>query len=172
MSISWRWRPITDRKQWQYPESSATRKVKMNNHKKTRVMFVCIGNACRSPMAEAIALREAGDILQISSAGLFPMGYVPEMTLQTLNRNGYSTEGLASKPIRREELLETDLVINLSGQTRVPAFADAPRIEDWPVADPYGEDAAIYQTILEEIARRVRDLSSRLRQVQAGNSQL
>ena len=117
-------------------------------------------------MAEAIARREAGEILEISSAGLFPMGYVPEMTLQTLARNGYSTERLASKPIRREDLLETDLVINLSGHTRVSAFVDAPRIEDWPVADPYGEDAAIYQTILEEIERRVKDLSARLRRTQ------
>ncbi len=98
------------------------------------------------------------------------MGYVPEMTLQTLTRNGYSTDGLASKPVRREDLLRMDLVINLSGQTRVPAFADAPRIEDWPVADPYGEDAAIYQTILNEIERRVRDLSSRMRKVHAGKS--
>jgi protein-tyrosine-phosphatase len=92
------------------------------------------------------------------------------MTLQTLTHNGYLTDGLASKPIRREELLETDLVINLSGQTRASALADAPCIEDWPVADPYGKDEAIYQTILEEIERRVKELSERLRQVQAGKN--
>jgi arsenate reductase len=142
----------------------------MTKQKKLRIMFVCIGNACRSPMAEAIARRDASDILEIASAGLFPMGYVPEMTLQTLARNGYSTDGLASKPVRREDLLKTDLVINLSGQKRVPVFAHAPRIEDWPVADPYGEDAAIYQTILEEIERRVNELSLRLRKAQAGES--
>ena len=121
-------------------------------------------------MAEAVALREASDILEIASAGLFPMGYVPEMTLRTLARNGYSTEGLGSKPVRKEDLREMDLVINLSGQTRVPAFADVPRIEDWPVADPYGEDEATYQTILEEIERRVKDLCERLRRVQAKKS--
>ena len=137
----------------------------MKDKKKTRVMFVCIGNACRSPMAEAIARREANDILEISSAGLLPLGYLPEMTLQTLTGNGYSTEGLSSKPIRHEDLSNTDIVINLSGQTRVPVFAAAGRVEDWPVADPYGEDAAIYQTILEEIERRVKDLSARLRKV-------
>lgn len=133
-------------------------------------MFVCIGNACRSPMAEAIARQEASDVMEISSAGLFPLGYVPEMTLQTLIRSGYSTEGLDSKPVRREALLETDLVINLSGQTRAPALTDAVQIEDWPVADPYGEDAATYQTILEEIERRVKDLSARLRQAESGKT--
>jgi len=119
-------------------------------------------------MAEAVARREASDILEISSAGLFPMGYVPEMTLQTLSRNGYSIEGLTSKPVLREELLRTGLVINMSGQSRALALAEAGSIEDWPVADPYGEDAGVYQTILEDIERRVKDLSERLRSDQAG----
>ncbi len=140
----------------------------MNKVKKTRVMFVCLGNACRSPMAEAVARREASDILEISSAGLFPMGYVPSMTLQTLSRNGYSTEGLTSKPVLRKELLRTGLVINMSGQSRALALAEAGSIEDWPVEDPYGEDAGVYQTILEDIERRVKDLSERLRSDQAG----
>jgi len=136
----------------------------MKKQKKTRVMFVCLGNACRSPMAEAIARKEAGDILEISSAGLVPMGYLPKLTLQTLQRNGYSTDALTSKPIRKEELLNTDLVLNMSGQTRAHALADAPQIEHWPVPDPYGEDEGTYQTILEDIQQRVRALSARLRE--------
>lgn len=142
----------------------------MNPPKKTRVMFVCIGNACRSPMAEAIARREASDVMEISSAGLFPLGFLPEMTTQTLTRNGYSSEGLESKPVRREDLLETDLVINLSGYMQAQVLADATQIEHWPVEDPYGEDAAIYQTILEDIERRVQNLSARLRRGQSGKN--
>jgi protein-tyrosine-phosphatase len=81
-----------------------------------------------------------------------------------------ATAGLDSKPVLCESLRNTDLVINLSGQTRVPAFANFPRIEDWPVADPYGEGATIYQTILEDIERRVKDLSARLRKTQSTKS--
>src|SRR5450755_4789821 len=99
----------------------------MKKRTKIRVMFVCLGNACRSPMAEAIARKEASDILEITSAGLTPMAYLPKMTLQTLERNGYSTDALTSKPIRREELLNTDLVLNMSGDMRAHALADAPR---------------------------------------------
>ena len=142
----------------------------MKTQKKTRVMFVCIGNACRSPMAEAIARRDAGDILEISSAGLFPMGHVPEMTLRTLSRNGYSTDGLSSKPVRPDDLQNIDLVINMSGQPCYSVFADVPQLEDWPVPDPYGEDAAIYQTILEDIERRVTDLTLRLRKAHPGKN--
>ena len=121
-------------------------------------------------MAEAIARREANDVMEISSAGLFPLGFIPEMTTQTLTRNGYPTEGLNSKAVRQEDLLEAHLVINLSGYTEARALADAAQIEHWLVEDPYGEDATIYQTILEEIERRVKDLSARLRKAQSKKS--
>jgi arsenate reductase len=143
----------------------------MKKQKKTRVMFVCLGNACRSPMAEAIARKEASDVLEITSAGLVPMGYLPEMTLQTLERNGYPTESLASKPIRRELLLNTDLVLNMSGNTRARMLAAAAEVEHWPVPDPYGEDEATYQRILEDIQSRVRELSARLRKENASKQQ-
>src|SRR5271167_2551150 len=83
--------------------------------KKLRVLFICLGNACRSPMAEAIALREAGDIIEPSSAGLYPLGEIPDATEQTLLRNGYRAAGLSSKPITTQAWNEADLVINLSG---------------------------------------------------------
>ena len=38
-----------------------------NSRKKLRVLFVCIGNSCRSPMAEAIALRDAADLFDAES---------------------------------------------------------------------------------------------------------
>ncbi len=139
----------------------------MNQTKKLCVLFVCIGNACRSPMAEAILRQNAGDQIEVSSAGLFPLGFVPEMTLETLKRNGYSTEGLRSKPIERNLLSKMDLVLNLSGyDNNDVALRGAARIEEWPVADPFGEDEAVYQKTLEEIQGRVRDLLARLQKEQ------
>ena len=52
--------------------------------KKLRVLFVCLGNACRSPMAEAIASHDASDVLEASSAGLYPLGEIPDETQETL----------------------------------------------------------------------------------------
>lgn len=114
-------------------------------------------------MAEAIARQDAGDLLEVSSAGLFPLGVVPAMTIETLKRNGYSTVGLESKAILKDALLNADLVINLSGHTKAAALSASSKIEDWRVSDPYGEDEAVYQTILEEIQLRINDLVTRLR---------
>jgi len=131
--------------------------------KKVRVLFVCIGNACRSPMAEAIAKREAADVLEASSAGLYPLGEIPDETQETLSRNGYSAVGLSSKPITNKAWNEADLVINLSGRIRDIAFDDPAKVEDWEVADPYGANPAFYQTILEQLQQRIRLLANRLR---------
>lgn len=119
-------------------------------------------------MAEAILRQDAGDQIEVSSAGLFPLGFVPEMTLETLKRNGYSTEGLRSKPIDNILLSKMDLVLNLSGyDNNDVALRGAARIEEWPVADPFGEDGAVYQKTLEEIQGLVRDLLARLQKAQS-----
>ena len=65
----------------------------------TKVLFVCLGNACRSPMAEAIALRDAPDVIEPSSAGLTPLGRIEPMTKETLAKNGFSSDELWSKTL-------------------------------------------------------------------------
>ncbi|HMD38106.1 MAG TPA: low molecular weight phosphatase family protein [Candidatus Acidoferrum sp.] len=126
-------------------------------------MFVCLGNACRSPMAEAIARRDDDDVIEASSAGLSPLGRVEKMTKKTLVENGYSAEGLESKPILLTEFDEADLVVNMSGQAKELAFDDSSKVEDWQVEDPYGEDAEVYQRIFKDIEKRVAKLAERLR---------
>lgn len=133
---------------------------------RVRVLFVCIGNSCRSPMAESIALRDAADLIETASAGLNALGVVQKQTLQTLQANGYPTDGLYSKPILNDAWAEADLVINMSGYPRERAFArgDWHKVEDWDVEDPYGFDAAAYQRTFEDIRNRIDALIARLRE--------
>jgi protein-tyrosine-phosphatase len=130
---------------------------------RTKVMFVCLGNACRSPMAEAIALRDAADVIDASSAGLTPLGHVERMTKQTLENNDYPVDGLHSKYVEPSAFDATDIVINMSGRPRELFFEDPAKVEDWSVEDPYGADAELYQRIFEDIRRRVSELAARLR---------
>jgi protein-tyrosine-phosphatase len=51
----------------------------------------------------------------------------------------------------------------MSGIDKERAFTDHRKVEDWDVQDPYGEDPAVYQTIYEDIKRRIAQLAGRLR---------
>jgi protein-tyrosine-phosphatase len=129
-------------------------------------LFVCFGNACRSPMAEAIARSEAADVIEATSAGLYPLGEIPSHTQKALEQSGYSADGLQSKRIAPDVWTRADLVINLSGRMRELEFKDYEKVEDWNVEDPYGEDPTTYRRILEDIQGRVRSLAQRLREEQ------
>lgn len=116
-------------------------------------------------MAEAIARRDAPEEIEASSAGLAPLGFVADMTTQTLLRNGYAVKGLASKPISSDAWESADIVINMSGRAREFAFRNFrghTKIEDWEIEDPYG-DPEKYQGTYETVQRRVLELARRLR---------
>src|SRR5258708_16347343 len=137
----------------------------MKRHR-ARVLFVCIGNSCRSPMAEAIAWRDAAEEIEASSAGLAPLGFVAEMTKQTLLRNGYAAEGLASKPISPEAWESADVVINMSGRAREFAFHNFcghANVEARESEDPYG-DPEKYQGTYECIQRQLAELAHTITQ--------
>ena len=131
----------------------------------TKVLFLCIGNACRSQMAEAIARHRASDVIDASSAGLVPFGEVPKTTLAVLNELGISGEDLRSKPLRAEVVSAADLVINMTGQPGPKIFTKpTPPVEDWNVGDPFGFNLSVYRSIRDEISTRVEDLARRLRE--------
>jgi arsenate reductase len=144
-------------------KNPATQPTSNEQSRRKKVLFICLGNACRSPMAESIARRDAADVIEAISAGLSPLGYVPVLTMQTLAANGYSIESLNSTPITRAVWDAAAIVINMSGIARQRAFIDPGKVEDWDVQDPYGTDPVLYQTIYEEIQRRVAQLAERLR---------
>ena len=140
----------------------------MKEFRRARVLFVCLGNACRSPMAEAIALRDAADVIEPSSAGLTPLGRIEPMTKQTLSKNGFSSDELWSKTLLKAALETADIVINMTGRPKETTFKGASKVEDWVVQDPYGADAELYQRIFEHIEQRVGELAGRLRNAEDG----
>lgn len=115
-------------------------------------------------MAEAIARKDSADVIEASSAGLAPLGFVAEPTKATLTANGYAADGLDSKPILREIWDAAEIVINMSGRPREHAFQNLGKVEDWEIADPYGEDPEVYQRTFEDIRRHVAALTAKLNQ--------
>ena len=133
---------------------------------RVRVLFVCIGNSCRSPMAEAIARHRYPDLMEVSSAGLSAFGSVQPETRAVLSERGIPASGLASKQLTKEKLRETDIVINMSGRSGAQlATQGGPRIEDWEVGDPFGSDLDVYREICDEIEFRLADFAEELKRL-------
>lgn len=125
-----------------------------------RLLFVCIGNSCRSPMAEAMARSLGGDRVEARSAGLAPAGFIAGPTVDTLRRLGYPTEGLSSKGLDAVNTTDFDVVVSMVGgplHQVIPCGPHALQM-NWPVPDPFGEDESLYLRVARDIETRVRSL--------------
>jgi arsenate reductase (thioredoxin) len=136
--------------------------------RRTRVLFVCVGNSCRSPMAEAIAGHIGSDVMEVSSAGLAALGRVQSLTKLTIAKNGYPADGLQSKPLEAADLEAADIIVNMTGRPDFALFQDPAKVEDWNVEDPYGASEETYQRVFEDIESRMVLLISRVRKSVAG----
>ena len=115
-------------------------------------------------MAEAIARYDAADVIEPSSAGLSPLGFIPELTKQTLIKNDYSALGLTSDAVTPEACDAADVIINMSGRSMEERIRNPEKVEDWMVTDPYDDDPQTYQRVFESIKRRVDQLALDLRE--------
>ncbi|HEV2315566.1 MAG TPA: hypothetical protein VGR94_09695 [Candidatus Acidoferrales bacterium] len=130
---------------------------------RTKVLFVCVGNSCRSQLAEAIARHYASDVIEAESAGTSPFGSVAAPTLSVLQENGIRVEGHYSKGIDEViEFFEPAIVVNMSGRTMNGIFPDA-TVMEWNVDDPFGSEPQTYRRIYGQIEKRVNKLAEELR---------
>ena len=133
------------------------------------VLFVCIGNACRSLMAEAIARLDAPDAIDAFSAGLMPIGFVPELTNHTLMKNGYWVDGLESKGISSVVWERVDVVINMTGVPKKEVFGAHSKVVDWEIEDPFERGPEDYQRAFDKIRARVAELAKDFKREYAAN---
>jgi protein-tyrosine-phosphatase len=128
-----------------------------------RVLFVCVGNSCRSQLAEAFARKLAADVIEPSSAGISPFGRIAETTTAVGAEFGLSFDGQFSKGLEAVDVAQSDLVVNMTGISSRGLFETAKPVVDWDIEDPFGEDLAVYRRIAGQIEMQVRALALSLR---------
>jgi arsenate reductase len=127
---------------------------------KKRVLFMCIGNSCRSQMAEAFARTYGSDVLIARSAGLAPAMIIQPETLKVLQERNIRADGQFPKGPELIQHESFDMVVNMSGQRlQIPNT----RVIDWPVPDPIGQSEAVYRTVATQIEGLVIRLILELR---------
>ena len=126
-----------------------------------KVLFVCIGNSCRSQMAEALARAYGSDVLTAYSAGLAPANLMSPLTRQVLERRNVRADGQFPKNVGAFAQQTFDVVVNISGlKGKLPA---ANRSLEWAVPDPIGQKEEVYQSVLSQIEGLVMRLILELR---------
>jgi arsenate reductase len=126
-----------------------------------RVLFVCIGNSCRSQMAEAFARKYGTDILIPASAGVAPASIIAPDTIRAMKEKSVEMRDAFPKAIRHLGRAQFELVINMSG-VRLPPETGA-RIVDWDIPDPINVPYEKHCEVRDEIERRVMRLILDLR---------
>ena len=132
--------------------------------KKLQILFVCIGNACRSQIAEGFAKHLGGDIVEARSAGLMPLESVPAQTRKVMLEREIPIDDQYPKGVEVFRNTEFDLVINMSGIMLPKGLKEKER--RWTVADPYGRSDGAFRQVRDELEKMVGDL---LRQVREAN---
>jgi arsenate reductase len=125
-----------------------------------KVLFICVGNMCRSPMAEAIARALGDGRIEAHSAGLSATGQIDPNAITALRELGYSAAGLSSKGLTEVPVHDMDVVVSLIGRTGLailPRNLGGQRVA-WSIRDPMGEDEEAFLATARLIERKVRDL--------------
>jgi protein-tyrosine phosphatase len=94
-----------------------------------RVLFVCIGNVCRSPVGERLlASRLPADRFEVSSAGVGAMvGYaMSKYAAEELRSYGGDPTGFAARQLTHEIVEQSNLVLTATRELRSQVLAEAP----------------------------------------------
>jgi len=125
-----------------------------------RFLFVCVGNAGRSQMAEAFA-QSLG--LVAASAGTVPSGSMNPTVVQVMKEKGIDISSKVPKMLTLEMVDWADIVVTMG--CSVEAVCPAPTLAmmkkslvDWHLDDPKGKTVEEVRKIRDEIERNVRSL--------------
>ncbi len=148
-----------------------------------KILFVCTGNTCRSPLAEALLKQELKKRkldfeLQVSSAGLavYAGERLAEKASLLLDQDQVEYDAQRpAKQLDQELIKDADLILTMTADQlrqvalRFPESASKvylltaySGLEPVDIEDPYGQDSQKYRQVMEEIHLALKNLITKL----------
>ena len=141
------------------------------------ILVVCVGNICRSPMAEAV-LRDAltGQVeITVESAGLGALVDEPasEHSVELMRERGLDITSHRAQQLTPELVTKADLILVMESGHRRVIDANEPtargkvyRLGEWQdleIPDPYRQPREAFEAALEKIDKSIADWVERLK---------
>jgi len=120
-----------------------------------RVLFVCVHNAGRSQMAQALYERLGGEA---RSAGSDPADELHEAVIEALEEIDLDVSGRVPRRLTREDVEWADLVVTMGCGDACPVVPGKEYV-DWNLPDPVGmclEEVRELRSVIEERVSRLR----------------
>ena len=125
------------------------------------MLFVCTHNAGRSQMAAGFLRRQAGDRIDVLSAGSEPADQLNPSAVAVMKEKGIDISAATPRLLSESAVRMADVVITMGCGDACPIFPGK-RYEDWDLVDPAGKSIEEVRPIRDEIERRVNGLIAEL----------
>jgi arsenate reductase len=122
-----------------------------------RAYFVCIGNAGRSQMAQALYERQGGEA---RSAGSRPEREVHPEVVEVMRELGVDLSDRRPRGIEQQDVEWADVVVTMGCGDACPVLPGK-RYVDWNLPDPHGRPVTEVRALRDDIQRRVEALAAR-----------
>ena len=125
------------------------------------VLFVCLHNAGRSQMSQALFEIAASGRHSAESAGTTPGDRVHPEVVEAMRELGVDVSGRRPQRLTRELAERADVVVTMGCGDECP-YIPGRRYLDWDLADPKGRPLDEVRRIRDDIARRAEELAAGL----------
>jgi arsenate reductase len=128
-----------------------------------KIVFVCIGNSCRSQISEGWAnyfnKQNFNNEFIIYSAGTYPAGWVSEGAVESMKEVGIDISNQYSKHLEEIQTKETDLLVTLGCGAECPWYPHKKMVE-WEIEDPVGEPIEKFREVRDILKEKIFNLMS------------